>query len=103
MMDEDGRQPVHMCMYVDACTTGDGALCQLEAYYTEFTNSVLEVQHPICHLEVFNTVIAVSRWVPHINSRCVTLYSDSAMAVAIFQAGKGERHVHTRMYQRDMA
>ena len=49
IMDEDGRKPIHM--FVETCTEGAGTLCQSEEYHTQFSSSVLDEQHPICHLE----------------------------------------------------
>ena len=44
IIDEDAHHVVEI--YVDACTTGCGALCGKEAYYTTFTPHMLDRGHP---------------------------------------------------------
>ena len=50
MIHTDDR--AHIQVFVDACTMGCRAICQLEAYHARFLVSILEEGHPICQLEV---------------------------------------------------
>ena len=84
-MEEDMRQPIHI--YVDVCTTGCSALCQAEVYHAIFLQKVVEEGNLICKLEALN--VAIKLWAPTLAGRQVMLHSDSAMAAAMFHAGKG--------------
>ena len=87
IIDEGRREPVHI--FVDICTSLADAPNQTESYHIQFPLSVQEKHHPICNLEALNSVVAISMWDPGMQGRMVTLHTDSAMALAIFQAGKG--------------
>ena len=60
------------------------------AYHAVFPPSVLRQVRPICQLEVLNTAIAIKLWVPQLAHKLVHLYVNNAMAVAIFQTGRGK-------------
>ena len=67
-----GSTPHRGARQVPVCSTSTTTVVRvsiphLEAYHAEFPDSVLEVQHPICHLEALNTVVAVRRWVSFLN------------------------------------
>ena len=49
-----------ICLYVDACTMGCGAICQEEAYNTELSQFIIRQSHLICHLEALNAVVAIT-------------------------------------------
>ena len=72
-----------------ACTTGCGTLCQADAYHAVFPQQVLEEGRPICLLDALIVAVAIKLWTPTLAGRWVVLHSNSTMAVAIFQAGKG--------------
>ena len=61
MMEEDMRHPIHI--YVDACTTNCGMLCQAEAYHSIFPQQVLKEGRSICELEALNGANAIKFWV----------------------------------------
>ena len=48
---------------------------------------IISDNHPICHLEVLNVVVALSIWAPKLICKLVHLFCDNAMAVNVFQAG----------------
>ena len=83
----ENREPVQL--FMDACGTGCGELCQQKAYHKVFPEWVLAAQHPICQLEALNALVTVRRWVPSLKGRLVHPLSDSTMAVAIFQPDMG--------------
>ena len=91
IIDQDHRSPKHV--YVDACTTGCGAICQAEAYHSEFQASILQANHPICELEAINAMVALKCWTPQLTAQNVVLHSDSATVLVIFQAGRGHNTV----------
>ena len=93
-MMEDSRQPIQI--YVDTCTTSCSALCQEDVYHVVFLQQVLEEGKPICELEDLNVAVVLKLWARTLAGRQVVLHSDSAMAVPIFQDGKG-RQLHTGM------
>ena len=45
MIHEDDRVPIPL--YIDACSTGAGAICLLEAYHMQFSPSIINASHPI--------------------------------------------------------
>ena len=87
MIHQEDRVPVKM--YVDSCSTACGLLCHLEAYHMPFPTQVLSLQHHICHQVALNLVMTIRWWALCLRGRLVHLYSDSATAVAFFQAGRG--------------
>ena len=101
IIDEDAHQVVEI--YMDACTTGCGALCHMWAYHTTFPPHTLDWGHSICELEALNATIAIKLWAPRLAGHKVRLYSDSSMVVAIIQAGKRQEWTHSGMCQGDMA
>ena len=62
---------------------------------------MLDQGHPICELKALNAVVAVKLWAPTLVVHKVRLYSDSSMAMAIIQAGKG-RNVHIQACAREI-
>ena len=84
---EDDRVPVHL--FVDACTSGCGAVTKWAAYHTQFAPHVVREGHPICHLEALNAVVAITLWAPSFSKSLVHLFSDNTTAVAIFHVGRG--------------
>ena len=58
IIDEDACQVVDI--YMDACTTVCGALCDKEAYHTTFPPHTLDRGHPICELEALNAALPSS-------------------------------------------
>ena len=68
---------------------GAGAICRWEAYHTEFPGDILRDEHPICHLEAVNAVVALKTWVPQIQVSPVHLYTEYAKAMAIVQLCRG--------------
>ena len=89
MISQDDRLPVELLR--DACIMKCGALCHLEAYYALLMLQMIARQHPICHLEVLNTVVAIRSWAPHLRGRIVRLYSDSTTSQLSSREG-GENH-----------
>ena len=51
-----------MHLYIDAYTTGAGAVLIDEIYHMEFPDHIFHESHPICHMEVFNAVAALTNW-----------------------------------------
>jgi hypothetical protein len=89
LLDQSWREPV--CIRVDSCLTGAGAVCvQLnQAYKFVYPVQVLQQNFSICHLECLNALAAIRVWAPQLGGRCVELMSDSTVSVAVLQAGKG--------------
>ena len=87
MIHEDDRVPVQL--FVDACASGCGAITDRAAYHVQFPPHIIREAHPICHLEALNIVVAIKLWAPKFSNSLLHLFSDSATALAIFQAGKG--------------
>ena len=86
MIEEDVRQPLDI--FVDACTTSCGALCQAEAYHTVFPQHILEQEWPIYELWALNAAVVLKLWAPTFVGRRVSRYSDSSTAETILQSGK---------------
>ena len=53
---------------------------------------LISADHPICHLEAANEVVAVKTWAADFQHKLVHLYCDNESAVHIFQAGRGRNH-----------
>ena len=71
-----------------------------EAYHTKFLPSIINEAHPICHLEALNAVADLHTWAPKHCNQLVHVYTDSAMAAAIFQEDKGrDEFIHTCVQQ----
>ena len=87
IMDNDHRSLIHI--YIDACTTGCGAICQAEAYHSEFSAAIQQENHPICKLEAINAMVALKCWTLQLTAQKAVLHSDSATAVAIFKQAGG--------------
>ena len=64
--------------------------CECQVYHTKFPVFILEEWHPICHLEALNAVAELQHLAPQCTGQLVHLFSDSAKAVAIFQASRGK-------------
>ena len=75
-----------MELFVDAYVTGGCAICHPEAYHMVFLHIIIAAQHPICQLEALNALVALRQWVSRLRGKLVHLFSDSAIAVAIFYA-----------------
>jgi hypothetical protein len=77
-------------IWVDSCPSGAGAMLDLlECYHFQYEQHILNVEHPICHLEALNCVVALRLWAPALANRHVNLMCDSSVAVAVLQAGRG--------------
>ena len=87
VIDEDHLEPLFI--FVDACTLGAGALCQAEAYHTQFPLSIQERHHPICNIEVLSVVVAIRWWTMELEGSRLTLNNDNAMEEVTFQVRKG--------------
>ena len=61
-MSQETRDPVEL--FVDACVTGCGTICHLEAYHVAFLGKTIAAQHPICQLEALNVLAALRQWAP---------------------------------------
>ena len=91
MIAEDSRQPIDIFMDAWHClhhqlqciVPGSG----IPHWF--FLQHVLEEEWLICELEALNVAVAVKLWAPILVGERVYSYSDSSMAVAILQAGKG--------------
>ena len=79
-------------MYVDSCLTGAGGLLDQQAYALQYPPAIMDKQHPICHLEALNCVLALKLWGPQLAGKKVSLHCDSATAVDVLQAGRGRDH-----------
>ena len=95
----EDRTPV--CLYVDACETGCGAVFDSHAYHDLLTSSVLQASPLICHLEALNAAVALKLWNPILSHRRVHLFCDNAAAVCIFQVGESHDPFLQR-YARDI-
>ena len=60
ILHNEPRDPVSL--YVDVCTTGCDAICQDEAYHTQFPQHILRQNLSFCHLEALNAVVAIKSW-----------------------------------------
>ena len=69
---------------------GCRAICQSEAYHAKFPQHVINQSHPICHLEVLNVVVAITLYAQKYKGQLLHLFYDSVIAMAIFQAGRGQ-------------
>jgi hypothetical protein len=76
-------------IYVDSSLSGAGGILEKQAYALEYPPAITDVQHPICHLEALNCVLALKLWSSQLAGKKVSLHCDSATAVAVLQAGKG--------------
>jgi hypothetical protein len=76
-------------VYVDSCLSGAGALLDKQAYAMQYPAAIIDEQHPICHLEALNCMLALKLWGPQLAGKKVSLHCDSATAVAVLQAGRG--------------
>ena len=47
---------------IDSCLTSCGGISDTEYYHTTFPDVILAADHPICHLEMLNIVVAVKLW-----------------------------------------
>ena len=85
---EDIREPI--CLFMGACMSGRGAVSWTEAYHMEVPPHphIQQQSLSICHLELWNAIVAVKMWVPQFANRLIHILSDNATAVAILQAGK---------------
>ena len=84
---EDDRVPVQL--FVDACTSGCGAVTKMAAYHAQFPSHIVSEGHPICQLEALNAVVAIKLWAPSFSNCLLHLFSDNPTAVAIFHVGRG--------------
>ena len=66
-------------LYIDLCTTVDGAIRLNEAYHTEFWAQILHDNHPICHLEALNAVATLTTWALSLRGKLVHILRDNAM------------------------
>ena len=76
-------------VYMDACMSGAGGVLRPQAYHARFPPHVLSADPAICHLEALNAVVALTLWADRLRGQLVHLFSDSSMAVMVFQAGRG--------------
>ena len=85
LLHEDTRVPLPG--YIDACTTGVGAVLLNEAYYTLLPAHVLEENRPIFYLGALNAMVAITTWADKLQRRLVHLFCDNATAVVVYKAG----------------
>ena len=83
---KENRVPV--CLHVDSCTSGCGALSEKEAYYIHCPAHIRQQQLSICHLEMLKAMVAVTLWAPKLAFQLVHHLCDNTTAMAIFQARK---------------
>ena len=88
IMHTNRKVPVHL--YVDACSTGAGAISGSQAYHAEFPADIIKAEHPICHLDVINAVAAIQTWAPQFHGKLVHRDFDYTTAGDIFRAGHGK-------------
>ena len=60
MIHNDYWTPIHLC--VDVCSTGVGGIVVSQAYHVWLPDNLMSPDHPICHLEVANVIVAVHTW-----------------------------------------
>ena len=75
-------------VHVDSCLTGCGGHWDTHYYHTMFPALTLHANHPICHLELLNIVIALRVWGEMWRHKNVLLYSDNAATVCILSNGR---------------
>ena len=86
LIHEESRTPIPL--FVDACTSGCGAVTSDQAYHRVFPPQILHQNLPICHLEALNAVVALKVWAHMFSGHLVHLFSVNTTSVAIFQVGR---------------
>ena len=73
---------------LDACLTGCGAVAGDQFYAAPFPERVLNMEHPIAHLELLNIVVAVKVWRARWTGWTVQIFCDNMNSVHVLQTGK---------------
>ena len=73
---------------LDSCTTGCGAYAGGEFYAEQFPPEVIQVGHPIAHLELLNVVVAVKLWAQQWANKRVKIACDNMNACLAIQTGR---------------
>lgn len=74
---------------LDSCLTGCGGICGTQYYHATFPQFIIDQQHPICHLEMLNIVVAAKLWGSQWTRKRVTVFCDNAAAVSVLITGRG--------------
>jgi hypothetical protein len=75
-------------VHVDSCLTGCGGHWDTHYYHTAFPSDTLQANHPICHLELLNILLALRLWGKMWHHKNVLVYCDNTPAVCVLTNGR---------------
>ena len=87
IMNKDLIAPTEV-VELDACLSGCGAWCSSEFYGRRFPAKVVELEHPIAHLELLNLVVAVKLWSRWWAGHRVEIRCDNMNTCMVVMTGK---------------
>lgn len=87
LINKEDLQP-NEYLELDACLLGCGGLAGDEFYTTAFPPDIVAENHPICHLETLNIVVAFKLWGYKWSGKKVRVYTDNMVTCYLLQTGR---------------